>query len=158
MQVKARFRHVSPILVSLALILSLIGGFALAHSPPSKGQKPNQRIKPWIKIVHAPNIPPGPDQTGTLSGKVGGINSINGLAIVLWARGAGTWYVQPTTAAPYTAINPDRTFSNDTHGADGAGYAAFLVVKKRYQPVDTLSALPAVDGRTILAVTTSGPK
>lgn len=149
---KSVFRLVSPSAICcMALIVPVIGVMARASHA---GAPPH--AKPWIKILHAPNIPPGPDGSGRISGKVGGVSSIDGLAVVLWANGGGTWYVQPLTAAPYTGIKRDRSFSNDTHGGDT--YAALLVVKKRYHPENTLSDLPPVDGRAVLAETTSGPK
>jgi hypothetical protein len=94
-------------------------------------------------------IPPaaegGPDTVAPIAGRVTGARP--GQRIVLFAK-AGVWWVQPTTDEPFTAIQPDSTWTTSTHL--GTDYAA-LLVEAGYVPPATIEALPP-EGRDVVSV------
>ena len=92
----------------------------------------------------------GPDTLGTFSGRVTG--SKPGQHIVLYAK-SNTWYVQPNTRQPYTAIQPDGSWSSAIHL--GGQYAALLVAPG-FQPNPILMALPAVGKDVVVIATVNG--
>ena len=61
--------------------------------------------------------------------------------VVLWAR-TNIWYVQPTTAEPFTIIQSDRTWSNFTNPWDRI---VALLVDSTYVPNATRECHPASD-------------
>ncbi len=131
------------------LALSAFGG-----ETKKKADGKKKPPKPSITITKVPpaTLQPGPDELGTIAGKVSGVN-FKECKVVIFAYG-DTWYVQPFTASPHTDIQKDGTWQNDTHG--GYEYAALLV--KNYTPPDTTSALPKVDGKKVLAIAKAKPK
>src|SRR5215203_1576123 len=77
-----------------------------------------------IEITRVPSASAGgPDQLDLIEGRVAGAPP--GQQIVLFARGAEKWWVQPIANQPFTAIHPDSTWRSWTHL--GAAYAALLV-------------------------------
>ena len=94
-------------------------------------------------------IPPaaegGPDERAPIAGRVTGARA--GQKIVLFAK-AGIWWVQPTIEEPFTAIQPDSTWTNSTHL--GTEYAA-LLVEPGYRPPPTIEVLPS-EGGDVVAV------
>jgi len=109
--------------------------------------------KPAIEFsVIPPAAEGGPDNLAPISGRVSGARS--GQQIVLFAK-AGTWWVQPTTAEPFTSIHPDSTWSTSTHL--GTEYAA-LLVQPGYRPPSTIDALPAEGGEVIAVKIVPGGK
>jgi signal transduction histidine kinase len=118
------------------LLLALLCGCA-----PSSGSGPSIQIT---------KIPPE-DQGGVLkidqiAGRVTGARSDQ--KIVLYAR-SGAWYVQPWADQPFTKINNDSTWSNETHL--GTEYAA-LLVEQDYAPISVTIDLPAA-GNGVIAST-----
>ena len=102
---------------------------------------------PSIQIT---KVPPE-DQGGVLkidhiAGRVTGARSDQ--KIVLYAR-SGAWYVQPWADKPFTKIDNDSTWSNETHL--GTEYAA-LLVEPDYVPVPLIVDLPSA-GNGMIAVT-----
>lgn len=103
--------------------------------------------EPSIKIIVVPPAAPGGViDRDTISGRV--TNARSGHRIVLYAR-SGIWYVQPWADQPFTTINPDSTFSSQTHL--GTEYAA-LLVEPGYVPPSSPFALPEI-GNGVVAVT-----
>jgi len=89
-------------------------------------------------------LPPAGEGNGeflqTIAGRVAGAKP--GDRIVLFAH-SGMWWIQPVWERPFTAIQPDSTWTNSTH--PGVGYAAVLV-DGAYKPPTTLNALPPTGG------------
>jgi hypothetical protein len=88
----------------------------------------------------------GPKKTDTIEGRASGVRP--GQQIVLYARSQGVWWVQPFTNHPYTKIQDDSKWKNQTHL--GSEYAA-LLVEPGYTPSDTADTLPAM-GAGVVAV------
>jgi hypothetical protein len=79
----------------------------------------------------------GGGKLGSIAGTVAGAHP--GQKIVLFAKSADVWWVQPYAASPYTDIATDLTWKTKVHL--GTDYAA-LLVEARYQPPATTSVLP----------------
>ena len=94
----------------------------------------------------------GPDKTAPIAGRV--IGAHPGQQIVLFAK-AGIWWVQPTTAQPFTEIQPDSTWTSSTHF--GTEYAA-LLVEPGYRPPVTIEVLPSEGGDIIAVKSVAGEK
>ena len=95
--------------------------------------------RPAIAFDQVPPVGPGGGgATGILRGHVVGAHG--GQRIVLYALGAGTWWIQPVTLHPYTEIAPDGTWRSSTHL--GTQYAA-LLVNPGFVPSNQLEALPS---------------
>ena len=71
----------------------------------------------------------GPETTDTIEGRVSGVRADQ--RIVLYARSEGRWWVQPLVETPFTKIQGDSTWENNTHL--GTDYAA-LLVNPGYEP------------------------
>jgi hypothetical protein len=103
--------------------------------------------QPVIQFTTVPEAGSGgSERMVRIAGRVTG--AAPGQRIVLFAR-AGVWWVQPTTAEPFTIIRPDSTWESSTHL--GTEYAA-LLVDATFRPPDTAEALPG--GSSVLAVAT----
>ncbi|MEO8126102.1 MAG: glycoside hydrolase family 16 protein [Bryobacteraceae bacterium] len=87
----------------------------------------------------------------TIAGRVTGARSAT-QKIVLFAR-AGTWWVQPFSSSPYTAIQRDSTWSSSTHL--GTEYAA-LLVESEFSAPRTTDALPEKGGSVLAVATVDG--
>ena len=108
--------------------------------------------KPTIVFDQVPPVEPGDvNGIGSLRGHVVGAQA--GQRIVLYALGAGTWWIQPVTVHPYTDIAPDGTWRTFTHM--GARYAA-LLVNPGFVPLNQLKELPAEDAG-VAALATVAP-
>ena len=95
--------------------------------------------EPAIIFDQVPPVGPGgADATGNLRGHV--VGSHAGQRIVLYALGAGTWWIQPVTIHPYVNIAPDGTWRSSTHL--GSRYAA-LLVNPGFVPPNRLQELPS---------------
>lgn len=94
-------------------------------------------------------IPPaaqgGRERVDTISGRVTGARP--GQRIVVYAR-SGPWWVQPWPDKPFIPIQPDSTWSTETHL--GFEYAAMLV-ESTYHPPPTMDVAPT-GGGSIVAV------
>jgi hypothetical protein len=110
-----------------------------------------EAAKPSIEFSKLPPLAEGgPDKLDTIEGRANGARPEQ--RIVLFARG-GIWWVQPFADNPFTNIQSDSTWKNQTHL--GTEYAA-LLVEPEYVPPATMDALPAVGhGVAAIAVTKS---
>jgi signal transduction histidine kinase len=102
---------------------------------------------PSVEFTHVPRASPGGRDTPLqdIDGRVTGARG--GQQIVLFAR-SGPWWVQPFTDHPFTAIQADSRWKNQTHL--GTEYAA-LLVEPGYRPPPMTDVLPA-EGAGVVAV------
>lgn len=108
-------------------------------------------VAPFITFTTIPDAAEGgSEKTVPIAGRVTG--ATRGQRIVVFAR-SNVWWVQPLTVRPFTAIEPDGTWKNETHL--GAEYAA-LLVDPGYEPPATIANLPAVGGAIIAVATVPG--
>ena len=95
-------------------------------------------------------IPPaavgGSEMVAPIAGRVTGARS--GQRIVIYTR-SGVWWVQPTTAQPFTTVELDGMWKSTIHL--GTEYAA-LLVDAGYRPANTRDALPPL-GNGVVATT-----
>jgi len=75
-------------------------------------------------------------------------------SVIIYARVADTWYIQPDQNQPL-AISPDGTWSSGTH--TGVNYAA-LLVKTNFQAEAKCYILPSVGGAVIARAVVEGVK
>lgn len=117
------------------LVVLLFGGCALKSNGPSIEitEMPPADMGGVIKLDH-------------IKGRVTGAQSNQ--VVVLYARSAGAWYVQPWADKPFTTITGDSTWSNETHL--GTEYAA-LLVERDYEPAPLTINLPNL-GNGIIAI------
>jgi hypothetical protein len=92
----------------------------------------------------------GPGRLVKIAGRVQ--NARNGQRIVLYARSGG-WWVQPLANEPFTAIQSDGSWRNDTHV--GTEYAA-LLVDAEYRPAARADRLPDLGGQVAAIATVKG--
>lgn len=98
------------------------------------------RPEPRIQITDTPPAGAGSHTWGDIEGVVSGVDPSR-YAVVLYAKGGGTWYVQPWANDHRTAIADDRTFHSGTHL--GSRYAALLVRRSAETSLPaTCAALP----------------
>ena len=103
-------------------------------------------VGPSVKFTNVPYAAEGgPDRMTSIRGRV--LRAQPGQRIVVFAQ-AGPWWVQPFSDEPFTKIQPDSTWSSQTHF--GTKYAA-LLVDPGYQPQATVNALPT-EGAGVVAV------
>jgi hypothetical protein len=90
-------------------------------------------------------IPPsdaaGPDRLDPIEGRASGAKQ--GQQIVLYAKSEGRWWIQPSPDDPFTKIQSDAKWQNQTHL--GTEYAA-LLVDPNYYPAENTLALPSQGG------------
>lgn len=99
-------------------------------------------------------IPPaaqgGRERIDTIAGRVR--NARAGQRIVIYAH-SGTWWVQPWPDDPLIPIQPDSTFSTETHlGFEYAG----LLVDPEYRPPATVDLAPTQGGLVTLVTIVKG--
>jgi hypothetical protein len=94
--------------------------------------------------------PGGAGKTVRIAGRATGTKP--GQRVVLFARD-GTWWVQPFASRPFTEIQPDHSWANETHV--GTEYAA-LLVERGYAPPRVADVLPARGGSVIAVATVQG--
>lgn len=114
-----------------------------------------QKSQPGTEAsIEFTRIPPaaegGPDKLHEIAGRVQGAKP--GQQIVLFAR-SGIWWVQPTAAEPFTAIDQESNWRGTTH--PGGTYAA-LLVNEGYHPAPRLDALPEKGGDVVAIATAEG--
>jgi hypothetical protein len=106
---------------------------------------------PSIEFVSVPEAGPGgSDRVAPISGRVTGARRDQ--QIVLFAK-SGVWWIQPLTIRPFTTIEADSTWKNNTHL--GTEYAA-LLVDPGYRPPATIDVLPKLGGPVAAVATTKG--
>ncbi|HEX6731186.1 MAG TPA: hypothetical protein VF074_14275, partial [Pyrinomonadaceae bacterium] len=109
--------------------------------------------KPSIEFTVIPQTDEGgPDRSAPIAGRV--IGAQPGQRIVLFAK-AGTWWVQPTIAEPFTTIQPNSTWTSSIHL--GTEYAA-LLVGPGYRPPPKLDVLPSEGGEVVAVKSVPGVK
>jgi hypothetical protein len=114
---------------------------------------PRAQVEPHIEFTRLPPAGEGSaDKLETIEGRVSGAKP--GQRIVLYAR-SGVWWVQPTAREPYTTVQPNAKWKNDTH--PGIAYAALLVAPS-YRPPTTIHELPAKGGDVIAVAIAGGEK
>ncbi|PWU19832.1 MAG: hypothetical protein C5B50_05230 [Verrucomicrobia bacterium] len=104
--------------------------------------------KPTIKLLTVPKIPPGPEKTAEIAGKVSGVSPLKDFRVVIYSK-SDHWYIQPAKDNPYTEIGDEGEFSTDIHG--GTEYAA-LLVKPSFKPEAQIDHLPRVGGEVLALV------
>ena len=124
---------------SLAVVIGLSSA-GCGNEPP--------KVDPSIQFTA---IPPaavgGSERVAPIGGRVTGGRS--GQRIVIYTR-SGVWWVQPTTAQPFTTVELDGTWKSTIHL--GTEYAA-LLVDEGYRAVNTRNALPPLgNGVTAMAI------
>ena len=106
---------------------------------------------PAIEFVTIPEAGEGgPQRLVKIDGRV--TNARPGQRIVLYARSGG-WWVQPLANEPFTAIQSDGRWRNDTHV--GTEYAAVLV-DAEYRPPARADVLPEPGGGVVAVATVKG--
>lgn len=129
---------------SLSLFLVLGPALQGCHSQKS-GDGPS---------IEFTKIPPaaqgGRERIDTIAGRVR--NARAGQRIVIYAH-SGTWWVQPWPDDPLIPIQPDSTFSTETHL--GFEYAA-LLVDPEYRPPATVDLAPTQGGLVALVTIVKG--
>ena len=106
---------------------------------------------PSIEFTKVPVAGPGgPDKLDVISGRV--LNALPGQQLVLYAK-SELWWVQPTQIQPFSKIQDDGTWSNNTHL--GTDYAV-LLVDANYNPAPTMYLLPKLGGGVIAIAQTKG--
>ncbi|NCA70656.1 MAG: hypothetical protein EOM91_11225 [Sphingobacteriia bacterium] len=103
-------------------------------------------VAPTIELTAVPRCGEGPNRTGTIAGNTSGAEQGTHRLVIF--AGTDRWYVQPYSAAPFTAIGRDGQWRTHTHL--GHQYAAVLVTTGYTPPASTF-ALPQV-GDGVLAV------
>lgn len=135
------FTHGSAVFLLLPLMLGLMLGACRSH-----------QLRAAPKIIFS-RVPPadvgGPEKLDTIEGRVTRVKP--GQQIVLYARSADLWWVQPFTDSPFTTIQDDSTWESQTHL--GTDYAA-LLVDPGFSPPATSEQLPSA-GAGVVAVAVS---
>jgi signal transduction histidine kinase len=117
--------------LSLILLSSLLGGCRQID-------KATGHYQPTIVFTGVPLA--GADDAGKVSSIKGRVTgAAPGQRIVLYSKGAATWWVQPFADHPFTEIHSDSTWKSLTH--PGTQYAA-LLVGPTFNPPPTADALP----------------
>ena len=78
----------------------------------------------------------GPEKLDNIEGRVTGAQP--GQQIVLYAKSEGLWWIQPFADRPFTSIQADSRWKNQTHL--GSEYAVVLV-NVGYRPAETTEKL-----------------
>jgi hypothetical protein len=130
-------------LVGVVVLLLFRGGgrpaTALAPAPPGAeaafvpthqpvGDRGQGEDHPRVSLTQTPSIPPGPDATAPLAGKVEGLSNPSEYRAIIYSHGNGLFWVQPFAADPFTPIDTDGSFHADVHGTEDT----FHVIIVRY--------------------------
>ncbi len=112
---------------------------------------PISQSAPTIQFTR---LPPAGEGSSAILNPIEGrvIGARPGQRVVLFAR-SGAWWVQPLANRPFTAVQADSKWKNNTH--PGSAYAA-LLVDSSYRPSTTLNALPPIGGPIHAVVTADG--
>ena len=114
-------------------------------------RKETKTIEPSIQFT---NIPPaavgGSERVAPIAGRALGVRP--GQRIVIYTK-SGVWWVQPTTARPFTTVGRDSTWQSTIHL--GSEYAA-LLVDDGYRPANTREALPPLANGVIVIASVKG--
>jgi hypothetical protein len=136
-----RFRSA---ILSVLVLLCCVWSIACRSSPDLS--------KDLIVFSRVPVADPGgPDGMDSIQGRV--LHAKPDQRIVLYARTAGLWWLQPASSRPFTEIKPDLTWKSVVHLGDR--YAA-LIVENAYAPVNKLKELPGQGGLVLAIATVPG--
>lgn len=109
---------------------------------------------PTIVIQRTPDIPPGENSRGKISGEVKGIRNPSNYKVVIFAKVENrdtVWYIQPNENNYYTEIQANGIWSNQTHG--GHTFIALLVDEKRFiNNVTRTQKRPSIIWQGVIAV------
>jgi hypothetical protein len=106
--------------------------------------------RPSLQMTHVPAADPGgPARLDYIQGQATGASPSQ--QIVLYARSGDVWWIQPFVAHPFTKIQTDSSWKNETHL--GTEYAAILV-ESGYHPLSKVVTLP-MEGNGVVAVVTA---
>lgn len=112
----------------------------------------NRAVRPTVEFTDVPSAEAGnPNKLVSISGRV--TSAQPGQRVVLYARAAEAWWVQPLAIQPFTEIRPSSRWSNSVH--PGTDYAA-LLVGPDFQPPSRTDTLPTA-GVLAFAVTPGTP-
>ena len=129
---------------SIGLLVCTAGLLAGCRAAPAADS-------PSIQFVTVPEAGEGgPQRLVKIDGRVSGARP--GQRLVLYARSGG-WWVQPLASEPFTTIQSDGTWRNDTH--IGIEYAA-LLVDADYQPAARADLLPEAGGQVAAVAAVKG--
>lgn len=130
----------------------LLGASLLAVVCIALGGCANRGVRPTVEFTDLPLAEAGnPNKLVTIAGRVTGAQP--GQRIVLYAKAAEVWWVQPLAIQPFTEIRPNSKWSNSVH--PGTDYAA-LLVGPDFQPPSRTETLPTA-GVVASAVTPGAP-
>jgi hypothetical protein len=128
-----------------------LGLLALNCVPATGCSRDSPRAEPSIQLTI---IPPaavgGSERVAPIGGRAAGIRPDQ--RIVIYTK-SGVWWIQPTTAQPFTTVGPDGTWQNTIHL--GVEYAA-LLVDDGYRPANTRDALPPIGNGVVAMATVNG--
>jgi hypothetical protein len=121
-----------------------------AYHPPAAVPGPTTTHTGPIKIgiTKVPQCGSGEATMGTIAGSVQGIADLQKYRVVVYAFSDDVWYIQPQADQPFTMIQPDGSWSTDTHL--GSDYAS-LVVRPTFQARAQCRSLPG--GVDVIAIT-----
>jgi hypothetical protein len=129
-------------LIALLILIASLSGCGTA--------RPN--LTPSVKFSRIPRSDDGGTESrAIIQGRVDGARA--GQQIVIFARSAGLWWVQPFADQPFTDIRSDQQWQNSIHL--GTEYAA-LLVDGDYHPPQTTARLPEKGGPVIALATAKG--
>ncbi len=95
---------------------------------------------PVVKFTRVPLAgTDNPEKVNPIEGRVIGARPGQRIVLYAYAKTAEAWWVQPLANQPFTAIQPDATWQNETH--PGTEYAA-LLVGPDFQAPPTAAVLP----------------
>ncbi len=102
-----------------------------------------------IGITKVPPSGSGQDSMRTIAGSVKGMTDPQQYRVVVYALSDKVWYIQPQADQPFTVIQPDGSWSTDTHL--GSDYAS-LVVRPTFRTRAQSGSLPG--GLDVIATAT----
>lgn len=110
------------------------------------------KTEPSIEITKVPAADVGgSEKMDVVEGRATGVRP--GQQIVLYAKSAELWWVQPFSSRPFTRIQDNSRWKSQTHL--GTEYAA-LLVEPGYVPSDTAESLPSAGGGVVAEAAVKG--
>jgi hypothetical protein len=130
---------------SCAFVFSVLA-LAAGCRPSNDSPKPSIRFR---------QIPPAQTGGSNLLDHINGVVLAGkpGMRIVVYARSADFWWIQPFRAHEFAEVASDGSWETATHL--GISYAALLVAPG-YRPPAKVSALPPVDNSILSVAITRG--
>ena len=123
-----------------AILCPLIAGTFVLSSCNSARNGAGSASVPVIKFTRVPLAgTDNPEKVNAIKGRVIGARPGQRVVLYAYAKAAEAWWVQPLANQPYTEIQPNSTWQNNTH--PGTEYAA-LLVGPDFQAPPTATVLP----------------